>query len=82
MYQHVIICNIGEFGGSSAQAPYDEERRRIISHAHGSNQISVSVFEVPMDHFGPKLSALAPGASKTVRKRLGKTPPAGLARRP
>jgi hypothetical protein len=82
MYQHVVICNVGEFGGSSAQAPYDEEHRRTISHAHGSNQISVAVFEVPMDHFGPKLLALTPGAPKTVKKRLGKTPPAGLARRP
>lgn len=82
MYQHVVICNIGEFGGSSAQAPYDEEHRRTISHAHGANQISVAVFEVPMDHFGPKLLALSPGVPKTVRKRLGKTPPAGLARRP
>ncbi|CAH0441071.1 RNA-directed DNA polymerase [Ralstonia pseudosolanacearum] len=82
MYQHVVICNIGEFGGSSAQAPYDEEHRRTISHAHGSNQISVAVFEVPMDHFGPQLLALAPGAPKTITKRLGKTPPAGLARRP
>lgn len=82
MYQHVVICNIGEFGGSSAQAPYDEEHQRTISHMHGSNQISVAVFEVPMDHFGPQLLALAPGASKTVTKRLGKTPPAGLARRP
>lgn len=82
MYQHVVICNIGEFGGSSAQAPYDEEHRRTISHAHGSNQISVAVFEVPMDHFGPKLLALVQGSPGTVRQRLGKTPPAGLARRP
>ncbi|MGA3947433.1 hypothetical protein ACI2TD_14270 [Ralstonia nicotianae] len=82
MYQHVVICNIGEFGGSSAQAPYDDEHRRTISHAHGLNQISVAVFEVPMDHFGPQLLALAQGTPKTVRKRLGKTPPAGLARRP
>lgn len=81
MYQHVVICNIGEFGGSSAQAPYEEEYRRTISHAHGSNQISVAVFEVPMDHFGPKLLALEQEESKTVKKRLGKTPPAGLARR-
>ena len=82
MYQHVVICNIGEFGGSSAQAPYDEEHQRTISHAHGLNQISVAVFDVPMDHFGPKLLALRPGAPKKVKKRLGKTPPAGLARRP
>jgi hypothetical protein len=82
MYQHVVICNIGEFGGSSAQAPYDEEYQRTISHSHGSNQISVAVFDVPMDHFGPKLLALSPGEPTTVKKRLGKTPPAGLARRP
>jgi hypothetical protein len=82
MYQHVVICNTGEYGGSSAQAPYDEEHRRTISHAHGSGQIAVAVFDVDMDHFGPRLLALAPARKGDVSKRLGKTPPAGLNRRP
>ena len=79
MYQHVVICNTGEFGGSTAQAPYDAEHRRTISHSHGANQISISVFEIEVDDFGPPLSALDSNAEK---KRAGKSPPAGLQRRP
>lgn len=81
MYQHVVICNTGEFGGSTAQAPYDEEYRRTISHTHGAGQIAVAVFEVPLDDFGPELKAVKQAMTKTVKKRLGKTPPAGLKRR-
>ncbi len=81
MYQHVVICNTGEFGGSTAQAPYDEEHRRTISHAHGAGQIAVAVFEVQIDDFGPELKAMKEATTKSVKKRLGKTPPAGLQRR-
>jgi hypothetical protein len=81
MYQHVVICNTGEFGGSTAQAPYDEEHRRTIAHAHGAGQIAVAVFEVQVDDFGPGLKAVKESTTKAVKKRLGKTPPAGLQRR-
>ncbi len=79
MYQHVVICNTGEFGGSTAQAPYDAEHRRTISHSHGVNQIAVSVFEIEVDDFGPSLKALERSSEK---KPVGKSPPAGLHRRP
>lgn len=81
MYQHVVICNSGEFGGSTAQAPYDEEHRRTISHTHGAGQIAIAVFEVPVDDFGPELKAVKQATTKSVKKRLGKMPPAGLRRR-
>lgn len=81
MYQHVVICNTGEFGGSSAQAPYDEEHRRVISHSHGSGQIAVAVFDIPVDDFGPALRATDAPVEVKVKRRLGKTPPAGLDRR-
>lgn len=81
MYQHVVICNTGEFGGSTAQAPYDEEHRRTISHAHGAGQIAVAVFEVQVDDFGPELKAVKQATTKSVKQRSGKTPPAGLKRR-
>ena len=77
MYQHVVISNAGEFGGSTAQAPYDKEHLRVISHSHGLNQIAVSVFEVSMDDFGPPLLA-----ASLQKPRIGKTPPAALRRRP
>lgn len=83
MYQHVLIANSGEFGGSTAQAPYDQEHKRLVSHVHGSNQIAVSVFEVCVDDFGPNLAAADEGKTvlMTVKERIGKTPPAGLSRR-
>ena len=82
MYQHILIANIGEFGGSTAQAPYDKEHQRLISHSHGGNQLAVSVFDVRLEDFGPELEAAHPGVKKwkEVRERIGKAPPAGLDR--
>jgi hypothetical protein len=82
MYQHILIANIGEFGGSTAQAPYDKEHKRLISHSHGGNQLAISVFDVRLEDFGPQLKAAQPGVKewKEVRERIGKAPPAGLDR--
>lgn len=81
MYQHVIVANCGEFGGSTAQAPYDQEHHRLIAHVHGSHQVAISLFEVDVDHFGPKLIAAPNGKKKKAADtRMGKTPPAGLKR--
>jgi Reverse transcriptase (RNA-dependent DNA polymerase) len=46
MYQHVIIANSGQYGGSTAQAPYSEEHERMIAHVHGGKQIYICVFDV------------------------------------
>jgi len=46
MYQHVVICNIGEFGGSTIQAPFKEPYERLITHVHGTNQISINVADI------------------------------------
>lgn len=83
MYQHVLIANTGEFGGSTAQAPYAQEHQRLVSHSHGLQQIAISIFDIDVDDFGPKLNAAKPGSKvmKSVRERIGKTRPAGLARR-
>ncbi|SDG74658.1 Reverse transcriptase (RNA-dependent DNA polymerase) [Paraburkholderia phenazinium] len=83
MYQHVLIANSGEFGGSTAQAPYEKEYERLIAHSHGSKQMSVNIFDINIDHFGPGLQAaetklVTIGAKK---QRIGKTPPAGLNRK-
>jgi len=82
MYQHILIANIGEFGGSTAQAPYDKEHQRLISHSHGGNQLAISVFDVRLEDFGPELEAAQPGVKKwkEVKERIGKAPPAGLDR--
>jgi hypothetical protein len=80
MYQHIVLANTGEFGGSTAQAPYDAEHRRVLSHAHGLEQIAVATFEVSMDDFGPNLKAAAPPQVVSIKRRVGKSPPAGLSR--
>lgn len=45
MYQPVILANTGEFGGSTAQAPFANQHDRLIAHVHGNNQVAISVFE-------------------------------------
>ena len=67
MYQHVVVVNKAEFGGSTMQAPYKESFDRLISHAHGTNQISINVADLDLEAF-----------QRTVKKRKKiKTPPAG-----
>lgn len=83
MYQHVLIANTGEFGGSTAQAPYDKEHARLIAHSHGSGQLAVSIFDVDIDHFGPLLTAQQNHTTSALSQKssIGKTPPAGLKRK-
>jgi len=51
MYQHVVLVNTGEFGGSVAKAPYKERHDKLIIHVHGANQVSISTFEMNMFDF-------------------------------
>ncbi|MHA3013510.1 RNA-directed DNA polymerase [Cupriavidus necator] len=77
MYQHVVLANSGEYGGSTTQAPYSKEHHRVVSHMHGGQQIGISVFEVETDDFGPGGKAFPSSGTGN-----GKTPPAGLRRVP
>jgi len=73
MYQHVVLVNTGEFGGSVAKAPYKEKYQQRIAHVHGGNQIAISMFDMNVYDF----------IERTSRPRSGKkikTKPAGLAR--
>ncbi|QDT48911.1 Reverse transcriptase (RNA-dependent DNA polymerase) [Symmachiella dynata] len=72
MYQHVLLVNSAEFGGSTAQAPYKEHFRKVIMHNHGSDQATVSVFTIDLKRFRS-------GSSKKGKPEV-KTPPAGLDR--
>jgi predicted amidohydrolase len=54
MYQHVVVVNKGEFGGSTIQAPYREHFERLISHSHGSDQISINVADLNLAAFKEK----------------------------
>lgn len=51
MYQHVVLVNKGEFGGTTIQAPYREHFARLISHAHGLDQISINVADLDLAAF-------------------------------
>lgn len=69
MYQPVILANSGEFGGSTAQAPYTKHDQ-LITHMHGGNQVAVSVFEIEPWHFK--------GHPKALKVKQIKSPPAGF----
>ncbi len=73
MFQPVVLVNSGQFGGSAARAPYKEKYHKLIAHAHGNNQIAISIFDLNMHDFGEQPPTSGSGKEK-------KTPPAGLKR--
>jgi hypothetical protein len=73
MYQHVVLVNAGEFGGSVVKAPYKEKYHRRIAHVHGNNQIAIAMFDMNMYDFAEQASPRCSG--KKVKTR-----PAGLSR--
>ncbi|MBF0165371.1 MAG: hypothetical protein HQM01_12885 [Magnetococcales bacterium] len=73
MYQHVVLVNTGEFGGSTVQAPFKEQYDKLITHHHGGGQIGISIFDVDINDFGPIANT-----AKPPREKKGK--PAGFTR--
>jgi hypothetical protein len=69
MFQHVIVANTGQFGGSTGQAPFANRHDRLIFHTHGNEQVAVSFFEIDLDTYRNAPNGL-------------KTPPAGYNSRP
>ncbi|MBU3017986.1 RNA-directed DNA polymerase [Paraglaciecola agarilytica] len=51
MFQHIVLVNSGEFGGSVAKAPYKERHEKLITHVHGAQQVSISSFKMNMFDF-------------------------------
>jgi hypothetical protein len=81
MYQHVLLVNSAEFGGSTAQAPYRDHFRKVIMHHHGMDQASVSIFELDLDRFRNGLPvAASPQSTGDDAPAKIKHPPAGLNR--
>lgn len=78
MYQPVVLVNTGQFGGSAAKAPYKEKYHKLIAHAHGNNQIAISMFELNMYDFAMELPLLGSGKEKKAKpaglKRLDQAP--------
>jgi len=56
MFQHIVLSNTGQFGGSSIQAPYKEQHKKLISHTHGVSQIAISTADVDLAAFTRKIS--------------------------
>lgn len=81
MFQHVVLVNSAEFGGSTAQAPYSEHYNKVIVHHHGMDQPVVSVIELDFAMFRGRRSKNKNDDSKKSGGR-GKTkfPPAGVDR--
>jgi hypothetical protein len=78
MYQHVIIANSGEFGGSTGQAPFSDRHHRTIFHTHGNEQATVSFFEVDLNTYRIASPALTEHPSGRDGALPLKTPPAGF----
>jgi len=78
MFQHVVLVNSAEYGGSTAQAPYSDSFNKTIVHHHGMDQPVVSVIELDLPAFRGKQ------VKKRKPNRLGpketKHPPAGMSR--
>ena len=51
MYQHVVLVNTGEYGGSYAMAPYEERHKRLIAHSSGNDQVTINTFKMNMFDF-------------------------------
>lgn len=51
MYQHVVLVNTGEFGGSYAMAPYNDRHDRLIAHSSGNDQVTINTFKMNMFDF-------------------------------
>ena len=71
MYQHVVVVNAGEFGGTAVMAPYEERYERVLTHHHGGGHASVAVVDIDLSDYQPT----TPKAGRNM-----KTPPAGYGR--
>lgn len=66
MYQPVMLANSGQFGGSSAQAPFKAHHERRIAHVHGNNQAVISIFEVDLLAFKNRHKMVPPKEKKAA----------------
>ena len=46
MFQHVVVANNGEYGGSNAYRPWCKAHERQVFHLHGQPQASIAFFEI------------------------------------
>lgn len=81
MFQHVVLVNSAEFGGSTAQAPYSDAYNKVIVHHHGMDQPVVSVIDLDLAAFRRRRAKNSKGSVKNEEGgRKTKYPPAGMDR--
>lgn len=64
MFQHIVIANIGEFGGTTIQAPFKLPYHRLISHVHGNDQIAINMADLDLAAFKRKVKTYKEVKSK------------------
>jgi hypothetical protein len=79
MYQHVILANTGEFGGTSVHAPFKRHFEHTVLHHHGNEQVAISFFEIDFDLY-KDMGANAGNDDEDPTNVKLKTPPAGWSR--
>ena len=71
MFQHIVIVNSGEFGGSVVSAPYKERYLRVLKHDHGGFQAAISTIDIDLSDYQ---------RMREKPSRELKSPPAGFSR--
>ncbi len=72
MYQHIAVVNKGEYGGTTIQAPYKQQYDRLISHVHGSSQISISVSDLDLAAFNRMITKYKEVKTPPANTKIGK----------
>lgn len=86
MFQHIILVNSGEYGGSTVQAPFEKHFERTILQHHGNEQSVVSFFEISLGTYRNERKRKEPRPKVSTKKKMKrppnplKTPPAGYRR--
>ena len=77
MFQHVIVVNNGQYGGSNAHWPVHEKFNRQIFHLHGQPQASIAFFEIENIDKVLDRRQLGRREGSSQRDAVWKNPPAG-----
>lgn len=73
MYQHVVLVNTGEYGGSYAMAPYSKPHERLIAHSSGNDQVTINTFKMNMFDF--RRDGIGSGMQSGIKQKAA---PAGI----
>ena len=82
MFQMIIVANNGQYGGSNAYWPHQDELARRIFHLHGQPQASIAFLEIDdIKSFLARRNSCGPSTPEDLQsssKKGWKYPPAGI----